>query len=285
MRHPGSSRTSNMLRWALATAAAGSVLAVACGREMPPAADVVVRIEGRDFAYDDFEARLRSSVDGGELSLDSAVLSRLFDQLVDEILLERLAADRGLLEEGAGHEAIETLLAQEAAARIEPSAVEAYYREHAAEFHRPETVHLRQILVHDRPEAEAAAQALAGGEDFAEVARRVSVEPNAKNGGDQGWLALTDLPPAFAETIFALGDGEASEIVAADYGFHIFQVIGRRSEQAVPIEAVAGRIREQLQRRQVDQQVRSFLEEARRSYNVEIFPPNFPFDYQGHYAR
>lgn len=103
--------------------------------------------------------------------------------------------------------------------------------------------------------------------------------------GDQGRLAQGDLPPAFSNKIFELEPGEVSDIVVAEYGFLIFQVVECFPAEMATQEDVAGEIREALRRRHVDELATGFLGEARERYNVKLFPENFPFEYRGDYAN
>lgn len=258
----------------------------ACRQPPPIAADVAVLIHGEEMHYDQFEAYLRENIGGEEAALDSEVLSRLFDQFLDQQLLIRLAVERGMVEPGVAlREAVELVLGDFPKTSWTEEQLRAYYQAHEADYRRPEEVHLRQILVADRADAEQAHAAIAGGEDFAQVAARFSQEPNAQMGGDQGRLAREDLPASYADAIFSLSAGEVTEIVTADYGFHIFQVVERYPAEVQPFEAVAGEIRGVLERQRVDEIVAGFIDEARERYNVVVFPSNIPFDYQGDYVH
>ncbi len=267
--------------------AIGAVVALA-GCQQPPAigADVAVRIHGEEVRYDQFEAYLRDNVDGADASLESAVQSRLFDQFLDEQLLTRLAVERGMVEPDVDHrDAVAFLLEGTPREDWPDSRLRAYYEAHRSEYRRPEEVHLRQILVTERETAEEARQAIEAGGDFGEVAARFSQEPNAQLGGDQGRLAREDLPVAYVDAIFALAPGEVTGVIAADYGFHLFQVVERYPAEVLPFEEVAGAIRAVLERQRVDEIVAGFIQEARDRYNVTIFPSNIPFEYQGEYEQ
>ncbi len=264
---------------------AGFLLA---GCPQPPAigVDVAVRIHGEEIRYDQFEAYLRDNVDSTDPSLEGEVQSRLFDQFLDEQLLTRLAVERGMVEPGSDlRDAVGFLLEGFPREGWTDSRLQAYYQAHLSEYRRPEEVHLRQILVADRETAEQALGAIAGGDDFGQVAARFSQEPNAQLGGDQGRLAREDLPTAFAGAIFELEPGEVTGVVAADYGFHLFQVVERFPAKLLAFEEVADSIRGVLERQRVDEIIAGFIEEARERYNVTIFPANIPFDYQGDYAQ
>ena len=68
-----------------------------------------------------------------------------------------------------------------------------------------------------------------GGEDFATLAGTYSHDPgSAKLGGDLGWAKRNTFVPEFEATAYTLENGEISELVETDFGFHIIQLIERR---------------------------------------------------------
>ena len=266
------------------------LIVIACQRSTPPPAlDAVARIGDADVRYSEFEGYLDRTVGDGGGVLGSDVLSELFDQFLDERLLTRLAADRQLVRGDGGaagpRRAIDALLQQDLQRQPGAAEISRYYRMHRGEFSRPERVRVRQILTEDRTAAERALREIAAGADFTEVARRLSRDPSAAAGGDQGELARADLPPAFAEVIFALQPGEVSGLVPADYGFHIFQVTERQPAEVVPLAQARGEILAKLRQERADRLLRSLVQEARDRYNVVVYERNFPFAYAGSYKE
>ncbi|HEX8050080.1 MAG TPA: peptidylprolyl isomerase [Solirubrobacterales bacterium] len=264
-------------------------LALACRQAEPPAPDLVARIGDEEIRYGRFEEYVKRTAGDGETVLAGDVLSQLFDQFLDEELLVRLAVDRGLAKPGgasaaARRRAIDALLAADVR---EPAAEEvaAYYQAHREEFARPERVRLRQILTEDRTTAERAVRELAGGADFAVVARQLSRDPSAASGGFQGELSREDLPQGFADVIFALQPGEVSRLIPAEYGFHIFQVVSRSPAEVVPLDAARSEIAERLRQERADRRLAELVAEARGRYNVEVQHRNLPFEYRGSYKR
>lgn len=269
------------------------LLLTACQRAAPPPApDAVARIGETEVRYSELESYISRTVGGnsdGNGVLASSVLSELFDQFLDEKLLEKLAVERGLVKASSkprqARQAIDALLAE--GLRQDPGAgeVAAYYKAHAQEFARPERVKVRQILAEDQATAEKALSAITAGEPFEEVARRLSRDPSAASGGYQGELARADLPPAFAEVIFNLKPGEVSRLVPADYGVHIFQVMDRQPAAVVPLEQARGEILGRLHRERADRLLKSLVQDARNRYNVAIYERNLPFGYEGSYKE
>jgi peptidyl-prolyl cis-trans isomerase SurA len=69
-----------------------------------------------------------------------------------------------------------------------------------------------------------------GGDDFATVAEAVSEDPGSANdGGDLGWISPGDTVPEFEQAAAALEMNELSKPVKSRSGWHLIQVLERRS--------------------------------------------------------
>ncbi len=69
-------------------------------------------------------------------------------------------------------------------------------------------------------------------EDFAELASKYSADPgSARNGGELGWVSRGSFVPEFEAAAYRMQDGEFSEIVKTDFGYHLIQLLERRGNQ------------------------------------------------------
>ena len=69
------------------------------------------------------------------------------------------------------------------------------------------------------------------GERFSTLALLYSEDPgSAKKGGELGFHGRGEFAPEFEAAAFNLRDGEISEVVETEFGFHIIQMIERRGE-------------------------------------------------------
>lgn len=259
-----------------------AALLLACAGSLPEG--VVVRIGGEEKSYEDFDRYVGSvlNVDGSRSS--SQVLSRLFERFVDDELLLRWARDRGFADEAATAHAAAASVLEASPPEISSADVERYYAEHRSDYQRPVRARLRQILVEDRASAESALAELEAGVDFGEVAGIRSIGPSAPDGGLQGELSREDLPGALAEVVFALEEGEWSELLEADYGFRIFQVERFLPAETLSLEAAAPSIRSRLVAERSDALIRQAIDEARREYNLQVAVSRLPFEYNGPYS-
>jgi peptidyl-prolyl cis-trans isomerase SurA len=65
---------------------------------------------------------------------------------------------------------------------------------------------------------------------FEELARLYSNDESGKKGGDLGWLVPGDALPEFEQAMNALKPGEVSGPVETSFGYHLIQVVERKSE-------------------------------------------------------
>jgi peptidyl-prolyl cis-trans isomerase C len=125
--------------------------------------------------------------------------------------------------------------------------VERYYAEHAGEFQEPEAVHVLQVVVASKDEAAQVRDRLKKNpQTFADVAKKSSIAPEAKNGGDLGLIGKGSGFPEVFDVCFSLQVNTISDVTPSPYGFHIFKVTERRPAQQRPLAQAAAGIREKL---------------------------------------
>ncbi len=108
------------------------------------------------------------------------------------------------------------------------------------------------------------------GEDFAALAQAFSDDPaSAVKGGDLGWITADAVVPAFAQAMNRLEPGEISDPVQTPFGWHIIQVLGRKSRDDTP-EYRRKRAREILTRRKIEEETELWLRRLRNEAYVEI---------------
>lgn len=194
-----------------------------------------------------------------------------------------------LLREQLGQQiAAEKVIDAEVFANMEISdeEVRSYYEEHREELTTEEQVHVRHIVVRLRPdmteEERSAAREkidsvktrLDAGEDFEDLAVERSEDSAAASGGDLGWLARSEVGGPFQVVAFSLSEGEVSEVVATDHGYHIIEVLGRKPEAIMPLAEARPMILERLRDQRLPAAVRGYIAGLRESAEVETFLPS-----------
>lgn len=92
---------------------------------------------------------------------------------------------------------------------------------------------------------------LDNGDDFAALAKEYSDDSGSKeSGGDIGYSARGDLTEPFENVLFALQEGEISEPVKTEYGYHIIKLDDVKQDEVAPLEdmkdVIAKRLKEKL---------------------------------------
>jgi peptidyl-prolyl cis-trans isomerase SurA len=109
---------------------------------------------------------------------------------------------------------------------------------------------------------------LDNGADFAELARLNSNDLSAAKGGDLGWLYQGDTVPDFEKAMDALKVNQVSEPVQSPFGFHLIQVLERRTEDATA-ERQRLAARQVLRERKSDEAYQDWVRQIRDRAYVE----------------
>ena len=108
---------------------------------------------------------------------------------------------------------------------------------------------LRIIIVGTQDEAQRVVERLRAGEGFETIARQVSIDPTADQGGLLGTVALSALRPEIGGALAGVGPGQISPIVPVPTGFAVLQVVaparsgGAAAAPMTPAVAATGSVR------------------------------------------
>jgi peptidyl-prolyl cis-trans isomerase C len=90
------------------------------------------------------------------------------------------------------------------------------------------TASARHILVSTAQECEDLKTQIAGGADFADVARQHSQCPSGRSGGELGQFGRGQMVPEFDEVVFSATVGEVQGPVRTQFGYHLIEVTERK---------------------------------------------------------
>lgn len=107
------------------------------------------------------------------------------------------------------------------------------------------------------------------GDAFEELARLYSEDTSAASGGDLGWLSPGDTVPAFEQTMNKLLSGQISEPVQSQFGWHVIQVLERRS-QDISLDRRRQTARQAIRTRKADVVIQEWLRQLRDQAYVEL---------------
>lgn len=104
------------------------------------------------------------------------------------------------------------------------------------------------ILLATEEEAIAAKALIDEGANFAATARELSTGPSGPNGGELGWFGAGMMVPSFEAAAIALSQGEVSEPVETQFGWHIIQLNGTRQAEIPTLDDVREQLLSDLKR-------------------------------------
>lgn len=285
------------------------------GRDGSPDESRIVLQVGPDaYSLGDFSRYVRETVGTGETDLNVAGLSHFFDRFIEEKLLLRAAADKGITvspeDKQAYLEDVETgvLTEEEKTAlltsdtgplidqlkietytreitqdiTVEEDEVRTYYDRNPGEFSLGERAQVSQILLPTEARAvevwERARFADEAG--FRGLAQTESVGPEAAEGGVMGVFQRGQLPVELEEAVFAMREGEVGPISESPYGFHIFRLDKKFEPERISFEDAAPAIRRKIVDIKAEAAMKRHLDELAKRLEWKSFPENLSFPYQ-----
>src|SRR6267143_1967136 len=166
---------------------------------------------------------------------------------------------------------------------ISDEEVTKYYEAHKSEFVRPEQVALREIVVstegkkpEDLPDlkkkAETALKRVQDGEDFGEIAKRLSDGTTKSQGGFLGIYKRGELSKELEDKAFKMKRSELTEVMETKQGYLVLQVLEHYDEGEQALPKVKNEIMDKLYSGRMEPAMREYLKTLREQSYVVIKP-------------
>jgi peptidyl-prolyl cis-trans isomerase C len=147
-----------------------------------------------------------------------------------------------------------------------------FYKENRHRFSSPPKVKARHILVRTKQEAEQVKKRLEEGADFAQMAKKYSIDlPMALEGGSMGTIEKGKTLPVLEKTLFSLNVGEMSDIVETNFGFHILTVDEVIPAGFTPFEEVKDDLKAALIKKKEAKAFDAMTSKLEKHADIEIF--------------
>ena len=101
-----------------------------------------------------------------------------------------------------------------------------------------------------------------GGEPFSDMAKRFSNDASAPQGGVLGWLNPGETVPPFEKAMNALKEGEISQPVQSQFGWHLIIVDGRRTQDMAD-QFIRNQARQQIFQQRSNAAFEAWLQQVR----------------------
>ena len=215
---------------------------------------------------------------------------RIQNKLPDMDALEKAVTSQGLNWEDfknniRSHLITQKVIGQEVGSHINipESESKKFYEEHKAEFIGPESVALREIVVStdgkkeaDLPDlkkkAETARKRVDDGEDFSEIAKRMSDGTTKEQGGYLGIYKRGELAKPIEDKVFSMKKNGLTDVLETKQGFLILQVLEHYDEGQQSFDKVKEKIMNQLYETRMQPALRDYLKTLREQSYVVIKP-------------
>ena len=254
-----------------------------------------VHAEGAD------PARVAATVNGTEITLGHVALmaaqlppetlaepadvlfSAILDQLIRQAALAGLAGEPGPRERMAVENytrivAAAKVLEGAVAEGLTEDALKAAYAERFSDRAPDTEYNAAHILVTERAEADRIAAEIAAGGDFAELARRHSIDGAAVRGGDLGWFGPGVMVPAFEAAVIGLQPGQVSEPIQTQFGWHLVKLLDSRIASVPSFETVREGLAAEVEDRIVNEEIAEAVRAAKVERLTDGLDPAAAFD-------
>ena len=160
--------------------------------------------------------------------------------------------------------------------------IEKYYHDNQKKFWEPGKVRARHILIlfekdgseitrkEKNKEIKRILAELEEGKDFAEAAKEYSEDVSASMGGDVGFVVKGQMVPEFEKAVFRLKEGEISNVVETEYGYHIIKAEKIQKGRTLPFKEVEAEIKNTLVKRKQKSAYENWMRELREAAFIEI---------------
>lgn len=161
---------------------------------------------------------------------------------------------------------------------VSDAEIKARFEGHKDKYQQPEERRASHILIVAKTEGEKAA-AKAKAEEvlkevrktpakFADLAKQYSQDPgSAKSGGDLGYFGRGMMVKAFEEAVFKQKEGEISDVLESEFGYHIIKLTGIKTAKVKSLDEVRADIVSELKR---EAATRKFAESA-EAFNNTVY--------------
>ncbi len=240
---------------------------------------VVAKINGQSIT--DLDMRLAETEIGRDLGqLPEATRRRvLVEYLIENYLFAKAAEDAKLDNGPAFDERMrymrrralrETYFEEKIRKSISEKAAEVFYKDRVKTMKPTEEVKARHILVKTEETARDLSEQLARGAEFAELAKKHSIDPGTKDqGGMLGYFSAGQMVPAFEQAAFTLKKGEVSDPVESRFGWHLIKLEERRQKPVPKFSEV----KEQILNSLIHQKTQAVADELRKKAKIEYIDP------------
>jgi peptidyl-prolyl cis-trans isomerase SurA len=108
------------------------------------------------------------------------------------------------------------------------------------------------------------------GAKFADLAKKYSDGPSAKEGGDLSYFKRGTLAKELEDKVFALKAGDVTDVIRTKQGYVILQTVEHQTAGIPPLKEVEPRIQDALYMQKLQPALRNYLTQLREDAFIDI---------------
>ncbi|RII31216.1 MAG: peptidylprolyl isomerase [Geobacter sp.] len=158
----------------------------------------------------------------------------------------------------------------EADTQVSDADLKKFYEQNKDKFKTGDQIRASHILVKTEKEAKDILAQIKAGGNFEALAKKYSVDSSAAKGGDLGWFGKGNMVPAFEKAALGLKEGQVSDVVKSDFGYHIIKLTGKRAAGVRPFEEVKEQIKAALMPSKQQEIFQKIKEELKKDAKITV---------------
>ena len=263
----------------------GSIAAAVLGVSLN--ATVYATVNGENVTDQDVKALLRAIPGATFNQLPPQNQKKVIDQAIERKLLANEAVRSGIEKSAEFKKAIEAIKKDLALefwmkkiyqdTKVSEKEIKKYFKDNADKFIKPSRAKARHILVKTEDEAKKIIDELKGlkgkalVDKFAELAKKKSIGPSGKDGGELGWFGQRQMVKPFSDATFALKKGEITKTpVKTQFGYHVILLEDKEVGKKATYEEVKPQIENAIKMDKFRKAVSAKAKKLRKNAKIEL---------------
>ena len=243
--------------------------------------DTIIVIGSRHITSSEFRDMLATIRSGGDMikileSFTPEGKTRIADKLIGERLFAMEASRLGLDSEPDIRKQIDTAVTHILANALEKKEINTldlseeglnqFYMKNQSLFTTSRRYKARHIVTKTKNQAQMALKEIHSGRTFAEVATEYNIDSSKLKSGDLGWVMPGVMVKSFEDALFSLKEGQISDIVKTNFGFHIIKAEAVDEGTLRSFERVQDEVKNQI----INQHLTQLRQMLEKKYPVQI---------------
>ncbi|WP_273264777.1 peptidylprolyl isomerase [Flexistipes sinusarabici] len=153
--------------------------------------------------------------------------------------------------------------------KLEEKDLKNYYDEFVKRYKGVTLYHIYHLVADNAESAGKARQLMRQRHAFSDVAKKFSVGPLKEEGGDMGYVDISNYPAPFQQ-VKEMRIGSVSSVIKSDYGYHIFKLVDIKRNIRPDFKEIKSKLYSELFIKRQDELLDNLTKELRSNAKITI---------------